>query len=317
MKNEDNEIKKETLPPEETGYEKQGYLNSDFKLFHLTDIPDREFKFHYHDFDKIIIFLSGHVDYTIEGRTYQLMPYDIVLVNHGEIHRPAVDRSVPYDRIIIYLSPDFLHTYKTEEYDLRECFLRASRARSNVLRMGAAEGDSLFQTIRLLEKAGTEDAYANRLYCQVLFLEFLIHLNRTALSCRQNYFAAGHFNPKILDIADFINQHLSWDLNVDLLSRTFFLSKYHLMRMFKQETGYTIGSYINCKRLLMARQLLLEEESITHICYLCGFKNYSTFFRAYKKFFREGPHETKKMIPEACRRDLHESVRPVSAESVQ
>ncbi len=289
----DKQTKRNSPLSGETDYEKRGYLNSDFKLFHLTDIPAEEFEFHYHDFDKIIIFLSGHVDYTIEGRTYRLMPYDIVLVNHGEIHRPAIDQSVPYDRIIVYLSPDFLNSYQTQDYDLSECFRCAAKAHSNVLRMGAAEADSLFLTIRLLEKASTEEAYANDLYCQVLFLEFLIHLNRTALSHRQNYFAASHFNPKIVEITDFINQHLSWDLNVDLISRTFFLSKYHLMRLFKQETGYTIGGYINCKRLLMAKQLLLEEESITHICYLCGFKNYSTFFRAYRKFFHEAPHETK------------------------
>lgn len=280
-----------------TNYEKRGYLTCDFRLFHLTDVPSQEFQFHYHDFDKIIIFLSGHVDYTIEGQTYQLMPYDIVLVRHGEIHCPHIDQSVPYDRIIVYLSPDFLNAYQTEDYDLGECFRQASEAHSKVLRMGAAEAKLLFRTIRLLEKSCTEDAYANHLYCQILFLEFMIHLNRTALSHSQGFFAASHFHPKILEITEFINQHLSWDLNVDLISETFFISKYHLMRMFKQETGYTIGGYINCKRLLMARQLLKQEESITQICYLCGFKNYSTFFRAYKKFFHETPQDSRKMTP--------------------
>lgn len=290
MENKNNRKNKET------DYEKRGYLNCDFKLFHLTDLPPEEFEFHYHDFDKIIIFLSGRVDYTIEGQTYQLMPYDIVLVTHGEIHRPHIDPSVPYDRIIVYLSPDFLSSYKTEDYDLGECFRCASKARSNVLRMGAAEADSLFHTIRLLEKASGEDAYANSLYCQVLFLEFIIHLNRTALSQGHTFFAASHFNPKILEITEFINQHLSWDLSVDLIARTFFLSKFHLMRIFKEETGYTIGGYINCKRLLMAKQLLKQEESITHVCYLCGFKNYSTFYRAYKKFFHETPQDARKEL---------------------
>ena len=275
-------------------YKKRGYLTCDFRLFHLTDIPSQEFEFHYHDFDKIIIFLSGHVDYTIEGQTYQLLPSDSVLVRHGESHRPHIDQSVPYDRIIVYLSPDFLNTYQTESCDLEECFRQASEAHSSVLRMGAAEADRLFQTIRLLEKASTEDAYANELYCRILFLEFIIHLNRTALSHSRGFFAASHFHPKILSITEFINQHLSWDLSVDLISEKFFVSKYHLMRMFKQETGYTIGGYINCKRLLMARQLLRQEESITQICYLCGFKNYSTFFRAYRKFFHETPQDTRK-----------------------
>ena len=284
------------LAKKESGYEKRGYLNCDFKLFHLTDIPAQEFEFHYHDFDKIIIFLSGQVSYTIEGRTYSLNPYDIVLVNHAEIHRPSIDPNFPYDRIVVYLSPDFLSVYTTKDYDLRECFLHCAKAHSHVLRVGKAGSDAgcLLDIIKRLETASLEDTYANDLYCQALFLEFLVLLNRTALSCRINYLTTNCSNPKILEITDFINQHLSWDLTVDFLSSQFFISKYHLMRLFKEETGYTIGNYINCKRLLMARDLLKTEPSITQICYLCGFKNYSTFFRAYRKFFQETPQETKR-----------------------
>ena len=68
-------------------YEKRGYLNSEFRLFHLTDKESGEIKTHYHDFDKITIFLKGRVSYMIEGRTYDLKPYDIVLVKQiGRAH---------------------------------------------------------------------------------------------------------------------------------------------------------------------------------------------------------------------------------------
>ena len=42
-------------------YEKQGYLNQDFRLFHLTDEKQRDFSYHYHDFSKIVIFIRGDV----------------------------------------------------------------------------------------------------------------------------------------------------------------------------------------------------------------------------------------------------------------
>ena len=84
-------------------YVKKGYLNSEFRLFHLTDQETREVEYHYHDFDKITIFLKGNVSYTVEGRSYELKPYDIVLVRHNDIHRLTVDNSTPYDRIIVYM----------------------------------------------------------------------------------------------------------------------------------------------------------------------------------------------------------------------
>lgn len=270
-------------------YEKRGYLNCKFKLFHLSDIPRQDFEFHYHDFDKIIIFLKGNVEYVIEGKSYALMPYDIVLVNHNDIHRPIIDLAVPYERIIVYLSPGFINSYKTDDYDLSQCFQRANNARSNVLRMHSLEKNSLFKTIQKLEAASSSDGYANDLYCQVLFLEFMIQLNRASLAHRLVFLKTEQSNQKILQIIDYINGHLTGDLGIDALSKQFYLSKYHMMRLFKQETGYTIGAYISQKRLLLAKELLTEDIPITQICFDCGFKNYSTFSRAYKEFFGEAP----------------------------
>ena len=43
-------------PPEENL--RSGYLQQNFRLFHLKDKKEQQFDFHYHDFDKIVIFLS-------------------------------------------------------------------------------------------------------------------------------------------------------------------------------------------------------------------------------------------------------------------
>lgn len=109
------------------GYNKRGYLNSDFKIFHLTDQISTEFEFHYHEFHKITIFISGNVQYFVEGKTYPLQPYDIVLVNRNDIHRVQVDPSLPYERIIVYISPCFIDAYRTDDYDLSYCFEKAKK----------------------------------------------------------------------------------------------------------------------------------------------------------------------------------------------
>ena len=108
-------------------YTKKGYLNSEFRLFHLTDRETHEIAYHYHDFDKITIFIKGNVSYMIEGKSYALKPYDIVLVRHGDIHRLSVDNSVLYERIIVYISPNFMDAYHTDSYDLSFCFRKADK----------------------------------------------------------------------------------------------------------------------------------------------------------------------------------------------
>lgn len=272
-------------------YEKKGYLNSNFRLFHLTDSKCQKHNFHYHEFDKVLIFISGDVDYVIEGKTYSLEPNDIVLVNHNEIHRPVINSSLPYERIIIYLSPGFLDLYKSDECDLSICFKNACRE-SSVLRTKTLKNNILFQSAKNLDEACSSSGYANELYCIVLFLEFMIQLNRACLSKKIEYLHTSVCNDKIVKIIKYINDNLTGDINIDCIAEKMFLSRYHMMRLFKKETGYTIGNYINEKRLLAAKEKLVKGMAVTEVCFDCGFKSYSAFFRAYKKLFGEAPKET-------------------------
>ena len=84
---------------------KRGYLYEDFRLFHLKDASMEPVGWHYHSFHKILVFLSGHAGYAIEGKSYALEPGDLVLVPKGCIHRPEVSGSAAYERIILYISP--------------------------------------------------------------------------------------------------------------------------------------------------------------------------------------------------------------------
>lgn len=284
-----------------TGYEKRGYLNSDFKLFHITDTKQQDFEYHYHDFSKIIIFIRGHVTYRIEGRAYELEPYDIILVGPGDIHKPDITPDVPYERIIVYLSPNFLDSYRSspeelppspsfgDGYDLSDCFKKAREEHSGVLRIQSMEKSGLFQTITDLEYACSHDGYAKELYCQVVFLEFMIKLNRAVLTGRVDYIAPQPEDRRVGAIMDYIGSHLTEELSVDRIAESVYVSRYHLMHLFKEATGYTVGSYITEKRLLLARDLLKKGTSLTAACFDCGFKNYSTFSRAYRKQFGVSP----------------------------
>ncbi len=270
-------------------YSKRGYLNSEFRIFHLKDSLSKEFEYHYHDFLKITIFIKGKVQYFVEGKTYDLQPYDIVLVDRNDIHRVNVDDSLPYERIIVYISPGFMEAYRTLEYDLSYCFAKAKKEHSNVLRIHSLEKSSLFKITNRLERSFEDEDYASSLYRQILFLEFMIQLNRTAIKNRLEFLDSGLYNAKVVDIMHYINGHLTEKLDITTLASHFYISKYYMMRQFKSETGYTIGNYITYRRLLLARELILNGLPITQACFSSGFSDYSTFSRAYKAEFFESP----------------------------
>ena len=193
--------------------------------------------------------------------------------------------------MIIYISKDYLADYRTDSYDLAQCLIEAHRKQSHVLRVPAFGTTKLGQIVRELEQSLDSTEYAYELYHNLLFLEFMIELNRVAIHDGIEYLANSSSNKKMLDVIDYLNEHLTDDISIDFLADTFFLSRYHLMHAFKEETGYTIGNYLTTKRLLLARDLIQQGKPITNVCYECGFRNYSTFSRAYKRNFGSSPRE--------------------------
>ena len=272
-------------------YRKIGYLHDNFKIFHLTDTAQREFTYHYHDFNKILILLNGDVTYHIEGRSYDLMPNDIVFVNAGEVHKPIIHNALPYERIIIYVSTDFLSSYQKEGADLTSCFMQAHAKQSHVLRIKSFPSSRLNHCVERLEASLHDKEFAGELYQEVLFLEFMIELNRAALCDAISYISNTSANKTILSIIEYLNDNLTEDISIDTLAEQFFLSRYYLMHAFKEETGYTIGNYLATKRLPLAKDLIAAGKHITEVCYACGYKNYSTFSRAYKKNFGKSPRD--------------------------
>ena len=266
--------------------EKTGYLNEQFRLFHLKDQTRKEFSYHYHDFHKVVIFISGKAAYHIEGKAYQLKPLDILLVNRHAIHRPEIDPSVPYERIILWIQNDI------PWQELLKCFQKANDRSYNLVRLNSALQEKMKDILFELENSAKSDEYGREILTQSLFLQFMVYLNRIFLEKQYIFDKKSYtFDSQIASILQYINHNLKEDLSVETLSVRYYVSKYHLMRKFKQETGYTLHNYIVNKRLLMARTLISNGMPVTKAAQESGFAEYSTFSRAYRKQFKTNPSE--------------------------
>ena len=266
--------------------EKTGYLDEQFRLFHLKDQTRKEFSYHYHDFHKVVIFISGKAAYHIEGKAYQLKPWDILLVNRHAIHRPEIDSSVPYERFILWIQNDI------PWQELLKCFQKANDRSYNLVRLNSALQEKMKDILFELENSAKSDEYGREILTQSLFLQFMVYLNRIFLEKQYIFDKKSYtFNSQIASILQYINHNLKEDLSVETLSVRYYVSKYHLMRKFKQETGYTLHNYIVNKRLLMARTLISNGMPVTKAAQESGFAEYSTFSRAYRKQFKTNPSE--------------------------
>lgn len=280
----------------EGSFPKTGYINSDFRLFYLRETTERDFIFHYHEFHKILLFLNGNVSYCVEGRSYELRPGDIVLVKAGEIHRPIVRGSLPYERIILYLSPDYLKPANQDGYDLNLIFSVAADTGSSLVSLSdCIRADLAFYETQLKDSL-LPDSYAAPLFQKTAVLSFLIWLNRILKDGGLRYRDAAASNQHILRILDEINQNLTAELSIDGLAGKYHLNRSYLMHLFKAETGFTVLNYITEKRLFLARQYLKSGMNATQACFASGFTDYSCFYKAFRARFGIPPRDAGKLL---------------------
>ncbi len=98
-------------------------------------------------------------------------------------------------------------------------------------------------------------------------------------------------------VITFIESNLTEDINLDTFPSIIGYSKYHLLRIFKQETGMSIGEYIRERRLAMASTLLLRtDESILTIAFLFHFQSQEAFTRAFKEVYALPPGKYRKLM---------------------
>lgn len=258
--------------------QKRGYLLENFRLFHLRSPGGATTELHYHEFCKVLLLVSGRGGYFIGTERYQLRAGDILLIGSRTLHRPELDAGAGYERIIIYISPEYLRRTSTQGCDLLSIF---SGERGPVLRLGEEHRRKLFALAYSLEQDLQTPGFGREILGNSGMLRLMVELGRRRESARiLEPSPLTRDSSRIRDITEYLEEHLTEDLDIDTVSQRFFISRYHLMRLFRQETGITLHQYILHKRLLLARELMEGGMRATEACFRCGFKSYSSFTRA-------------------------------------
>lgn len=278
---------------------RQYMVRPHFELSHLRDVIPTDVEMHTHDFYELYYLNSGgSVAYEVEGRTYRLRPGDVVIINRGDEHRPVLSKNLLYDRILLWISADHVRELGTAQTDLSICFQRALDSGKNLLRMRQEVLGSFTQALGKLEKTYNSQTFGDDVYLKCFLAELLVLVNRSFMDIPEEEVEDEATSNQLVDgLLEYIDAHLDTELTLDLLSEQFFISKYHLMRVFKKYVGYTVHQYITLKRFMLAEKYLLENKSATEVFMRCGFRNYSTFQKAFTKHYGVTPSQfAKKMV---------------------
>ena len=100
---------------------------------------------------------------------------------------------------------------------------------------------------------------------------------------------------KIILIEEFIKENLDKNINLDMLSKKFEISKSNLNNKFIRKFQYTPIKYLNNLRMMRAEEILMTtNKNITEISMELGLNNPSNFTRSFKNFTGLSPSEYRK-----------------------
>jgi len=282
-----------TMAPDDS---RQFMMNNNFEVYEKTGVPSGAMEVHFHNFYEIIYILEGDYAVFLDDTTYGLKKGDIFLIESGHHHRyQYVENEHDNNRrIVLWISKAFLGKLSGGAVDLPACFSMPAGPAFRFPIHYRGQFESYLKELLFLHADTTYVQPENHLLAHSYLTLFFVYLNRLCLR-KKFYFNQDnvYHNPLIHSISKFISEHLQEAISLDILAEQVHLSKYHLERVFKAATGVTIHNFVTQKRLIMACELIWSGTPLNELCFLCGFQNYSSFFRNFKSVYGISPLEYK------------------------
>lgn len=95
----------------------------------------------------------------------------------------------------------------------------------------------------------------------------------------------------VVGIRNYIKNNYDVNLNLDLLAHIQYVSKYHMIRLFKKYYGLTPRQYLIDKRIEKSKEELKNGNSVSQTCFAVGFESLGSFSTLFKTKTGKSPTE--------------------------
>lgn len=248
---------------------------------------------HTHDKCEIYCVFRGRGHYIIEGSRHKLEPGKLILMRPGEAHKVQLSDGEPYDRIAHHFPMSTVDAIDPERRLLAPFFDRPLGL-NNVYPRSAVANTKIYDLFPALF-TDMGNSYASQLNTTLTLLSILSELKK--LFDSKAYITVSEDMQRMHPVVGYVNEHLTGNLSVDQICQNFFLSRSQLYRDFKVATGTSVWDYVMKKRLLLAKIYLTDGMHAHETALACGFRDYSSFYRAFLKQYGVSPSAFQNSLP--------------------
>ena len=245
--------------------------------------PAGEGRFHYSDEHAICLSLAPRPIRFVQikgGRTHTSL-YGKGDISITPAEMPFFGRWEGDDRYLqIRIASEFIQSVAREALDMNPDRLElVSEFRTR---------DRQIESISMLLFAELQqEKLGSKLYIDSLANVLAVHLLRQYATSkpRITVYDGGLPDRQLLQVLEYINEHLDRDIKLADLAQLLDISQFHFSHMFKRAIGTSPYQYLLQQRVERAKQLLKQtERSIMDIALDCGFNSHSHLSKQFRQF---------------------------------
>ncbi|UVI28519.1 AraC family transcriptional regulator [Paenibacillus spongiae] len=259
-----------------------------------SELPD-----HLHDWYELVYVYGGKGTFFIDQTFYDMEPGNVFLIPGNTIHRAFPDYVQPITSTAIFFGPVLLqNTYLGDAFSLIGCFEHAKRSKTYKIETPILERQLLESDIDTIhrEMAEAHPGYRHAVLLHVQ--QILLRITRLVAPDEEPRLSESTIGPRWMkQLLAEMDSQLDGNLSLASLSRHASVTPAHFSRVFKQLTGMNVTEYVTTKRIIRAKELLLEsDDSIAIVAERCGFESLPHFHRMFKKIAGLTPAAYKKGV---------------------
>ena len=235
---------------------------------------------HYHHRFELYYLIEGTCWYFIDKKSYHLRAGDVAMIPEGVLHRTSYETPT-HTRLLLQFEPSFVPPSVREVVVAHPCFTPRGEAIERVR--------TLFADMERENEA--PDAFSEDVIRQRV-AELLLFIARAS----DDGAAERRGNPIVERAVYFIRQHYTEDIGLSEAAAYCFVSKEHLSRVFKRETGFGFCEFLCAYRLKKAESMLKGDRKakIAEVAFACGFNDSNYFSKVYKRTYGQTPTGEKR-----------------------
>jgi len=242
--------------------------------------PNSEFEVHthYNEFE-LYYFLEGDIYFALEGKQYDVEEGSMILISDGMIHKPIIKSACRYNRKHILIDKKIFINSDVFAFDFYNVL---RKKRFFIIKKEYVESLKLNTMFEQIERSLSQGTPYEDFCALISLFSLLIKIEKN--NNEQDNIQIYSNNNKISEIIKFIDENIPEDLSYKAISKRFFVTEKYLYKLFKKETGFTMGNYITERRIIKAQTMLNAGASAGEAAIASGFNEYSVF---YKSFLRK------------------------------